>query len=124
MKDFFKTPIRIHAVVKAVSRRSFLFIPLFLLPLVLGACSTEGVSCSGAVCAAGEICEAGKCVLGLSFDGASEGESCQSDEDCPEDAVCTHASSKPASTCIAQLDCDLDGDCQSGLRCANDGICR
>lgn len=107
-----------------LTRRALWFFPLFLLPLVFWGCSTEGVSCSGAVCGTGEVCEAGKCVLGLSFDDADEGGSCENDADCSEDRVCTTPSSKPPSTCIPQLDCDLDGDCQSGLTCARDNICR
>jgi hypothetical protein len=106
-----------------LKRRALWFLPLFFLPLGFWGCS-DGVSCSGAVCGAGEVCDAGKCVLGLSFDQSEEGAPCESDSDCSEDKICTAPNSKPPSTCIPQLDCDLDGDCQSGLTCARDNVCR
>lgn len=106
----------------------YFYISLLIIGLSFGisACSSDdGVACGNGFCSSGEVCEDGVCVLGLFIDGSEEdNEGCQEDSDCPREKVCTDGDSRPASTCITALNCEVDQDCQTGLQCGNDGHCR
>ncbi len=100
------------------------YIVLLLLTLALPYCSTDNTPCGNTTCGSGEVCESGFCVLALNISGSDEEELCHLDEDCPKGQVCTLEDSDPAMTCIPRLPCQKEFDCQSGLTCGDDGLCR
>jgi len=107
--------------------KKHLFLCLFLLlPLFYGGCSSdEAIPCGDGFCRSGEVCEAGQCVLGIVLDeGAAVNSVCYSDQDCPSGKICTEDFSEPANSCIPILPCERDGDCQLGLHCGEDDVCR
>ncbi|MDX1386522.1 MAG: hypothetical protein R3257_02955 [bacterium] len=99
----------------------YLFI--FCLFAAVG-CSSDGPPCGDTVCSAGEVCESGDCVLALVIEGDEDPEGCLGDEDCPSHKICTEPDSEPGATCIPRLSCQRDHDCQTGLQCDEDGLCR
>jgi len=111
--------------------RSFSLILSLILTLSLfWGCSDDRIACGDSFCGSAEVCENGQCELALTLNLGSEEESdkesveCEDDGDCRLDEVCTEAGSDPASVCIPPLSCSHDLDCQSGLKCGEDGHCR
>lgn len=102
------------------------YLLIFLGLLVGPACSADGPPCGDTVCSADEVCENGQCILALIIEvNENEDEDgCLHDEDCGKSKVCTDPQSEPGATCIPRLPCDRDLDCQTGLQCGDDGLCR
>lgn len=105
--------------------RVLLIVFLFILPVFhLGCSSDEGPVCGDTVCNSNEVCEDGQCVLALIIEPAEEELGCRDDGDCSRNEVCTQEDSDPPSSCIPRLPCDYNRDCQLGLTCHEDGLCR